>query len=162
LKIIRELNVLSGVAGTLSNIGRIYIKQGDLKRAFDTSQVVLKLRLAEGNKQNIVFAYENLTGILMKQNKLNDAVTYGNKLMQLSKELDYPLKLREADELMEIIYEKKGDSRSALEMYKLYTQMRDSINNDETKRTAFKKQLVYDSEKKEAQLKTDALVEQAK
>ena len=58
-----------------------------------------------------------------------------------------------ASKLLAAIHREHGDYKSALDMYELFIQMRDSLNNEETQKAAIRQQTKYEFEK--AQLVKD-------
>jgi hypothetical protein len=70
--------------------------------------------------------------------------------MRTAKELGFPYNIKNAASLLKNIYRKQNKNKEAFDMYELEIQMRDSINNQETRKASVKKQFQYDYEKKEA------------
>jgi hypothetical protein len=70
--------------------------------------------------------------------------------MKTAKELGFPYQIQNAANILTLIYTNQNKFKQALEMYELEIQMRDSINNTETKKASIKKQFQYHYEKKAA------------
>jgi hypothetical protein len=70
--------------------------------------------------------------------------------MQTAGELGFPHNIKNVASLLKNIYKKQNKFKEAFDMYELEIQMRDSINNQETRKASLKKQFQYDYEKKEA------------
>ncbi len=78
---------------------------------------------------------------------LVNAEALGLKSLELGKELGFPATILGAAKQLSLIYEDQNKGMKALEMHKLFVQMKDSINNDENKKTALKHQAQYEYEK---------------
>ena len=70
--------------------------------------------------------------------------------MCTAKELGFPKNIKNAALLLKNIYKKQNKFKEAFNMYELEIQMRDSINNQETRKASIKKQFQYEYETKEA------------
>jgi tetratricopeptide (TPR) repeat protein len=164
LKLQEEIKDKSEIAACLNNIGRVYetlgypschstkedrLKAGQAK-ALGLYQRALKIQEEIKNKNGIAFSLNNIGFILVKQGKFNEAIVYGTRSMRTAKELAYPMNIKRAASLLKTIYKNQNKFAEAFEMYELEIQMRDSINNQETRKASIKKQFQYDYEKKEA------------
>ena len=69
--------------------------------------------------------------------------------MAIGKEIGYPLTIRNAAKQLNSIYKLKNDYKNALDNYELYILMRDSINNQETKKASIKSQFKTEYERRE-------------
>jgi serine phosphatase RsbU (regulator of sigma subunit) len=150
LEIQEEINDKHGMALSYNNIGYIHDIQGDLLLALDYYQKSLKIREEIEDKKGMVYSYNNIASIYMKQGIIGGtekALVFALKSLQISQEIGYPENTRNASELLSEIYEKQGKGMKALEMYKLYVQMKDSINNEETQKVSAKQQAKYEYEK---------------
>ncbi|MBK6983618.1 MAG: hypothetical protein IPH32_02110 [Bacteroidetes bacterium] len=87
---------------------------------------------------------------MLKQGNNTEAFKYATKSLQISYELGFPWEIKNAVATLKRIYQKQNKFKEALEMYELEIQMRDSINNTETKKASIKKQFQYEYEKKAA------------
>jgi hypothetical protein len=68
----------------------------------------------------------------------------------MSKELGYPELIRRSALSLKQIYKSTGRYGLALENYELHIKMRDSINNESTRKASIKSQLKYEYEKQAA------------
>jgi hypothetical protein len=84
------------------------------------------------------------------QEKITEAIVYAERSMRTAEELGFPENIKNAANLLKALYRKQGKFKEAFNMYELEIQMRDSINNQETRKASLKKQFQYDYEKKEA------------
>lgn len=91
-------------------------------------------------------------------NDFQKAEENATQSLKLAQELGYPIDIRNAAELLSKLYEKQETPTKAFQMYKLYTLMRDSIQNETNTKKAVQLQMQYEFDKREAATK----IEQAK
>ena len=76
-----------------------------------------------------------------------EALEYGQKSLTISEEIGFPDNISQASSLLSEVYQKQGKGMKALEMYKLYIQMHDSIYNQEIQKQLHSNKLRYAYEK---------------
>ncbi len=148
LAFLQEIGDKNGLAHVLNNIGGIYLNKA--KWISNTSPRKLSaLQISE-----VVKNY-------------NQAADYSNRALKIGKELGYPENIRNSSKQLSSIYKFLGTSpqtplpkkiaylTNALEMYELFKQMADSINNVQTRKSGLKKQMQYAFEKKETETKAE-------
>ena len=160
IKLQEEINDKEGIASSLNSLGNLYENFGDpfctlstaecnnigQKKAFDFYIKALKLRNEINNKLGIAISYESLSELMLKQNKIDESFRYANLSMNTASELGFPENIKDAAILLKNIYEKQGHYQKAIKMYELYIQMRDSIINQENKKSTYKKQFQIEYE----------------
>jgi len=160
VEIQKESNDYEGLASSLNSLGNIYENYGDpycnkldtecyklsTQLAIDYYMRALQIRKEYNIKSGISISYESLAGIMFKQNKTEESYKYAVLSMQTAKELGFPENIMDAANILKKIYQKKGNYIKALESYELYIQMRDSITNEENKKSTYKKQFQIEYE----------------
>jgi serine phosphatase RsbU (regulator of sigma subunit)/tetratricopeptide (TPR) repeat protein len=150
LKIREEIDDKPGIANSLNNIGAIYHDQGDIPKALEYFHKSLKIQEEMGNKQGIAYSL-NYIGVIELQKGSNSGIAvakqYFLKSLEIAQEIGYPKRISEASSYLSQVYEKQGKGMKALEMYKLFVQMKDSINNEETQKASIRQQTKYEYEK---------------
>jgi tetratricopeptide (TPR) repeat protein len=155
-KTYEEINNRKGMATAINNIGNIYNERHEAKGALEFYGKALKIREEIGDKKGIANSYNNLGGLYLQlgYDKIDQrknfelALQYTVKGMKISQELGYPENIRYAAKLLVEIYKVTGNYKASLENYEIYIQMRDSINNEVTRKASIRSQLKYDFEKK--------------
>ena len=155
LKVREQLNDKQGIAYSLNRIGNVYLHQQQIAEAKTTLQKSLVLFEEQGDKNGIVLGANSLGAVYLAEGNSSIAETYLNKSLQYARELGYPTSIKDAAYNLMKLYRGKQNWKSALEMNDLFIQMRDSIQNDNNKKTAIKTQFKYEYEKKEALLKKE-------
>ncbi|MEO8148127.1 MAG: tetratricopeptide repeat protein [Bacteroidia bacterium] len=165
LKIHEQVGYKQGIADALLNVGGVYQLQGDLSKALECYQKSLDINIGISAKEGMVNSLNDIGNVFYEKNDLNNALKYGKQALDLSKKLGYPQPIRNSAELLKKIYKAQKQYAPALEMYELSITMRDSINNETTRKATIDQQLEFEFEKKEALMKAeqgkkDALAEE--
>ncbi len=169
LKIYEEIGDKQGVASLFNNIGVIYSLRGDNPMALEWLQEGLKIFITLNDKHGEAVSYNSISRTYLLLNNYKEAEKYSKLSLKTARELGFPENIRDAGDILSNIYTAMGkeayDSgnmavsalryRDAREMHVLFKLMADSINNVETRKSALKKQLQYDFEKKEDEAKAD-------
>ncbi len=100
------------------------------------------------DKEGIANVLFRLGQLFFKNNDFQKARRYAEESYTLSRELGYPENIRNASGLLYTIYKASGHSAKALEMYELYSHMRDSIFNESLRRISLGKQFQYEFDKR--------------
>ncbi|MBL0329087.1 MAG: tetratricopeptide repeat protein [Bacteroidetes bacterium] len=150
LKLYKEMNDKPGISMVLNNIADNYRIKGEFDIALGYLQNSLKIELELGDLQGEAISYENMGKIYFKQGKIDLAEKFALQSLNLSKKLGYPDDIKQAALLLSSIYEKQNKGIDALQMYRLYITMRDSLNNGETQKNVAKQQAKYKYEKLKA------------
>lgn len=139
----------AGMAVAMGNMGwELYKYQHKVEDGIEMIQKSLKLWEEIGVKAQIANKCKNLGAIYYQTNKLPEAEKYAYRSLTISKEIAAPADIEVASGLLKSIYTKLGKYKDALEMSDLSIKMRDSINNIELKKAAFKQNIKYEYEKK--------------
>lgn len=181
LKIAEELGDKSGIALTFGNIGANYAKQADaaeLKndvaasdslytKAFDYYFKSLKIAEELGDKDAITRNIADIGTLYISLKKFKEAEQYLQKARILADTvgaLDY---IAGIENSMSELYEKINQPAKALEHYKKYITIKDSIYNEENTKKSIRSEMNFEFEKKQAiqkaeQEKTNAITREEK
>ena len=150
LKLCEKLDYQEGIASCLNAIGTIYLNEGDYNNTLKYYEKALKIFEEINNSYGINNSLKDVGIILLKLGKTKEALSYAKRSLITAKEIGYPENIKNAAALLKSIYRKQNKFKEAFEMYELEIQMRDSVNNEETKKASVKKQFQYEYEKKAA------------
>jgi tetratricopeptide (TPR) repeat protein len=165
LEIQEELQNLRMLASLYSNIGMYYKNNGDnqngleyLYKGFEVQEKIHDtkgLAISCGNIGNlIVLGWKDLG--MSKSEAITKSMDYGVKGLESAEKLGYIDVVRVNALLLTRANELKGDYKMALKNYKLFIQMRDSINNEETQKAAIRQQTQYEFEKEQIRKENEA------
>ncbi len=147
LSISEEIKDKVGIARALNNIA---CNEKDNQLAlnyFDRSMIIL---YEINDKKTITGSLNNISRTLLNQGKDKLALEYALKSLKMANELGYPEHICNTALNLKNIYLKQHHHKEALQMYELYIQMRDSTNNQNTRKASIKKQFQYEYEKQAA------------
>lgn len=139
-----------GLGNTLNNIGMAYYRQ----KQYDTALVYFRKSLAIykliNSKAGFAASYSNIGLAYFDSGKLKEAKENGLKGFEIAKEINYPEYLKRSASLLSKIYQKENKWHEAFEMQNLFISMRDTINNEKTKRDILKQEVQYAYDKQKA------------
>ena len=150
LKINKERDNKKGIASSMNRIGMIYYDQGRINEALDYYNQSLILQKEIGNKKGIAVSLINIGIFHNDRGDFEEALEYGLKSLTISEDIGNPYNISQASSLLSEVYEKQGKGMQALEMYKLYIEMHDSVYNQDIQKAATQQEFKYAYEKQKA------------
>jgi serine phosphatase RsbU (regulator of sigma subunit)/Tfp pilus assembly protein PilF len=161
LSLFEETNDRVGIATIYQNLGEICQDRNDQASAMQYLNKSLEIWEEINNKRGITFIRNTIGELYFSKKDYSKAFNHGSKALFLARELGYPKEISISADLLSRIYQVQGRWDEAFRMQALYFQMRDSINNDWTRRATVQKQFQYEYDKKEALLKAEQEKERA-
>ena len=147
-----ELGDKNGIAVDLGNIGIIYDNQGDYPQALDYYFKALRMAEKCGDKSVMAINIGNIGELYTIQKKYNEARIYLNNALQLDKEIGNKDGKKHRYSGLSILDSTLGNWKGAYEYHKLYSEMKDSLLNEESSKQIAEMQTKYETEKKEQQI----------
>lgn len=133
----------------LSNIGSVYESQ----QSFDSSLTYyfksLLIKKEINDKIGICNCLGSIGDVLYKQEKYQQSLEYETKCLNLSKEINYLSSILQTEYVISEIYNKLNDYDNALAHYKLYTQAKDSMFNEENTKNMVRTEMNFEFKKKQ-------------
>lgn len=133
----------SGIATVCLSISSLYNSQNNPTKALVYANRALSINESLNSKQGISASFGVLANIMFDKGDVNEAEKFANKNMSIAKDLGYPKDLIAASIILKKIYEKQHNYKGALEMHELTVKMRDSVNNETTRKLSIKKQFEF-------------------
>lgn len=140
------------MAYSLANMGTVYKSIGDYQSALRYFLKSMKLREEVGEATGIVYGYSNIAEVYQLLGDYQKAGDYAAMAHRKAEELAYPEMLSLSAKTLQQIEESKGNYKEALAMHKLFTQMRDSLENRKNKDDALRQSMQMAFNKKENEL----------
>ncbi|MES2592099.1 MAG: tetratricopeptide repeat protein [Bacteroidota bacterium] len=157
LKIREEMGDKQGIEHLSNNIGNIYLIQKNYGGALEKYFTSLKIQLEIGDILGAGTSYNNIGTIYTKQNKFNEASNYLNQALTIFKKIGYKEGTKATYVALSDLYNKKGDFKEAYHYHKLYSDIKDTLLNEQSSKQIAEMNVKYDSEKKDKELiKKDA------
>ncbi len=153
IKINNELDDKGGLQINLGNIGNIYAAKKKHRKALEYYLKALKVSEDLGLKKSIATNLNFVGNAYLELNQYNKAIGYINKSLKISKEINVLDKQREAYESLSNAYHKQNDYKKALKYKNLWIEINSSIFNTEKEKSIAEMKTLYETEKKEKQIK---------
>jgi tetratricopeptide (TPR) repeat protein len=145
----REMGDISGLAYALNNLGALYNNVFDnFPKALDYFEQSLTLHEQRNDKRGVVYALMNIGNVYYKQKKYDKARKFLSRSLEISYTTEYPEIIRDAAQEMYYLNKATQSGKEALEMFRLFISMRDSISNEESRKAGIQKQIQYEYDKK--------------
>lgn len=151
----------AGLDASYSYFGVTYHKLGQAEKALEYFVKALRIREEAGNKHGIANSANNIGALYLEKKNYKEAEKYLKLALQVAKEIGYPESISDASEHLWQVYKANGNYKEALEIHTLFKLMADSVSNTETRNSSIKKDLQYQSEKKEEAAKRKAEIKEA-
>ncbi|MBA3665611.1 MAG: tetratricopeptide repeat protein [Bacteroidetes bacterium] len=143
-------NDLLHTAITYNSLGSLFVNQGDHKRGLDFYNKSLDLNEKINNKRGVCAVLGNISSYFFKQKEYTEARYNALKGMKIAKEIGFPSHIKALAQTLYSIEESTGNTANALQYFKLYINMRDSINSVENSKATLKVQMQFEYDKQKA------------
>ncbi|MFC2096135.1 tetratricopeptide repeat protein [Bacteroidota bacterium] len=151
LEIDKELGLTEGIATSLNNIGLIYLDLGDYEKAYQNLTESAKLSKEINDNYSLANIYNNLAKLFIYQKKYTEAQTNLNLSISLSKQMHIREWLVESYDLYSQLYSELNNYKKALEFYKLYSEMNDSIFTGESSNRVAEMKIKFETDNLETE-----------
>lgn len=155
LRMAEEVGDKKFVAECINGMGLIYFKLGNLGRSLNYFERSLNIREEIHDMKGVATTLNNLGNYYRRTGNYKEALKFSLLSFDISQELGSLERMRQAAFGLKDIYEKLGNYKEALKMNELYIQMRDSNNNEITRKAALERQLGYEYDKKKIIMKQE-------
>jgi serine phosphatase RsbU (regulator of sigma subunit) len=146
-----------GMSITLMNIGYAYEKLGKFQNALDYYSQSLRLLYQLDDSQNIVVCLNNIGDIYYALGKYNQAIDSSKKSLEIAKKLESKTGIRSSALSLTKSYVEKQNYKEAYFNHVLYTQVKDSLFNEESAKILQEMETKYQTEKKQQEIEKQQL-----
>ncbi len=154
LELKKQLDNPISLAVTYGSIGSIYKSMGKLSEAEKYYQTALKI-LRTKNKYYYAVILNKLADIYIKENKYTQAIDTLNQALQIANQINVLLIKEKAYKKLAHIYELKHDYKKAYKFLLIYTNIHDTLFNQQRDKVINELRLKYETDK---QLKENELL----
>lgn len=155
LKITEEIDNKGGIARNLGNIGSIYFTQKDYEHAREYFFRSLKIREEIGSKMLITSGLRSLGMLYTATKKYSEAQDYLERSLTMAEELGSLDDKRESHLSLSNLFKATGKYSLALDHYEKAVAIKDSLFSSDKDKEITRKEMTYEYEKKEAQIKAE-------
>ncbi len=155
LKTNEELQRKSGIATTLGNLGNLFSKNKKYDVALEYYFKALEINQKLGNTRGIAIKLSNIGRCYLNLGNNKKAIVYLQQAVNLGKqngELDL---IQQFENTFYEVYEKEGQWALALEHYKKFISIRDTLFNEDNTKKTVRLEMNFEFDKKEAAAKLE-------
>jgi signal transduction histidine kinase len=156
LKIAQSINDLYSCANVIDNIGRGFSMRGKYDSAIIYYHKAINM-LDRLQSQDVSSSYISLSHVFLKMNNLDSAKYYLDKSYSISVKTKQLNRMSSIYELYTQFYEKTNNPAKALKYYRLFIQIRDSIQSEKNRNKLLDMQIDYETDKLKAEKRMQAL-----
>ncbi|OFY67557.1 MAG: hypothetical protein A3H98_03475 [Bacteroidetes bacterium RIFCSPLOWO2_02_FULL_36_8] len=153
LKIEEASHDKKNVAITLNNIGTVYYLQDSIPKAQSYYTLALKTFEEISYKEGIAITLTNLGDIQRHLALYDKAIDNFTKGLQISREVGLKTQIQTCYLGFSEVYAAENKYEMAYKYHQLYSQLKDSIFNEESSKQVHEMTTKYETEKKEQQIK---------
>ena len=147
-----ELGYRHGLDDCYIGIGNTYLKQNNLQKALNYYQKALKISRDENDKLGIAESLNSIADIYYQEKQYKKALDLALQSKDIANETGYLQITKNVYQLLSQIYEALHNQDFALEYYKLYSDVKDSLFNEGKYLAIREIETKFETEKREQQL----------
>lgn len=140
------------LANSFTNIGVLYIKLHQYKKAKDYTVKAYQIAVSQQYTDLVGLNLDNFGNIAKANKEYDIAEKYFQQSAAISKEIGSKLLIRDSYLTLSDLYRFKSDYKRAYEHYKLYSEAKDSLLNEENTKLITEMNTKYTTEKKEKEI----------
>ncbi len=152
-----ELGDKVSIGNVYNNMGNIYSYTGNNDKALQAYLKAKNIYESVDYQRGLMYLYNNLGTIYTKQKKVQDASLWLRKSLTMAQESADKFQLQLSYLSLAKLDSVTGNYKSAFNNYKLYTNYKDSLVNEENTKATVQTQMQYEFDKKQTadSLKTE-------
>lgn len=151
LELNKELDYKDGIASSLNNIGLIYLDLGEYDKSYIKLRESTDLFKEINDIYNLANNYNNLAKLFLLQNQNSKAQINLDQSIEISKKINTKEWLIESYDLYYQLHSGQNNYKKALEYYKLYSQMNDSLNSNKNTKLVTETKIKFETENLETE-----------
>lgn len=152
LKLAEEMKDTVRMASSYNNISSVYSSVGKTDEAMRYILKSIGLSEKVNDKVGLTYSYIGAGDYYEEKKNWVTACNYHLKALKVAREINYKTEVQEAYKHLAFVCEEMKDYKKALEYHKLYTQVKDSILNEESLSQSSELNIRYETEKKKKEI----------
>jgi tetratricopeptide (TPR) repeat protein len=153
MEISKQIKSKNYISFLLSAMANVYMAKGDYIKVQDYYSQSLAMVKELGDKNYESMAEQGLGELYLKKNDLAKANEYAAQSLAAAKAANSLQNIANASDLSYRVAQRMGDYKHSLDMHLQYSAMHDSLNNEEIQKQEVQKEIQYEYDKKESELK---------
>ena len=152
LKMAEEIKDTFSIALSIANSAMMYTKLKRYDSAYEFAKKGYKMSTDKGLGDIIIYNLKTLGDIELAKKNYENTEYYYLKAVELSKKMKAQLLIRDSYLSLATLYEEKKDYLKAFDNYKLYSDAKDTMLNEENSKLITEMNTKYTTEKKEKEI----------
>ncbi|HMJ69838.1 MAG TPA: tetratricopeptide repeat protein [Cyclobacteriaceae bacterium] len=152
-KAFEALNIQQFLPTTLGNAGMAYDKLGMKKESKEVLSRAIALHEKYDNKKDLSFALRFLGSVYRGERNFSEAKINVNRALEIATRINAKQQLLEAHQELSQIYEAENNLSRALDEFRAYDVLKDTLFKDEKTKAIAELQTKYETEKKESEIR---------
>ncbi len=148
----KEINHREGMASSLYNMSMVYAARKDFAKTVDLQKQALAIETTVGNRYTMGFSNNRLGELYTRLGQFDIARNYLKKAENYARETKSRTLTMNNELYWSGYYEAKGDRANALDHFKRYNAVHDSVHNDIAAQKLAELQALYMMEKKDQEI----------
>ncbi len=150
LNINSETSNKNGEAAAFLNIALVHKEQGKFEMAIEEVKKSMEIRLAIDDKKGVAMTQYNLAQLYFNLNQYGKAFENAKSALTIAEKVGSLSDIKESAALLYRLNRQQKNYQSALEMYELFVQTRDSMFNEANTKKIIQQQYQFEYDKKAA------------
>jgi len=147
-----EIGDRQGIAYSYGQVGNVHEVQRNFSKALDNYSKSLAIMQTIGNKRGIAEGYANIGNVYKSMGNISEAEKKLKDALTLCREIGYKDGVKKSYSVLSDLYAKQKDFKKAYDYHQRYSQIKDSLLNEESSKQIAEMQTKYETEKKEQQI----------
>jgi tetratricopeptide (TPR) repeat protein len=161
LKMREEIGDKKGTADSYLNVGNVYYSQENYYKALDFYLKALAISQQIGSKRGEGATLNNIGACYLKQNQFEKAEGYLTQALRILGTIQDRDGMKDSYFSLSDLYNRKKDFKKAFEYQRLYSEIKDTLFNEQSSKQMTEMNTKYETEKKDKELiKKDAEIAQ--
>ncbi len=152
LSIEETLKDKKGMAESVNNVGAVFYYMNEIDSSLIYFKKSIDIEKSIGNLVGVGSSYNNIAQVLVENDRVDEAKRYIDSAYTYAKQAKSAFDIESSLLTYTDYYELKGDTKTALQYYKEYNKLHDSITNVESNSKIAELEIGFQTEKKEKEI----------
>ncbi|MCF8301747.1 MAG: sensor histidine kinase [Bacteroidales bacterium] len=148
IRIKEQVKDYYGLGISYNEMGVLYLEKGETEKGLEYINKTINLNTIIDNNREVTSAYLIKVGKYLDEGNLRKALYYNRLAKDMAERINSKPTLYYAYQNFSKIWERKGNYKKALDFYKRYISVKDSVINDKRINQIYELELAYETEKK--------------
>ena len=156
LEKMEAINDKQGISDALNNVALLYTEKKEFDKALNIHLRSLQLARELKDKRGVAASFHNIALVYQEMKNYSTSVIYLDSCIAIAREVDEKSYLKESYSSLSELYAEMGNYELAYKTHLLFSQISDTLLNDESKKQFAEMSTKYESEKKDNEIKIQA------